>query len=180
MINDVLASAKDLLNGWEPVRKNKQEWKDREEALHESWEEMRQTLFERLLQSTYAPRNSICSVCCKSPGIIRCRECYEHQYLCPICDQNQHTLNVFHDREILQDGHFEPISSTCSQNSIGEWVTIGIAFDVLILIPGNLLLFLNQSIVCLFVDHIIYSPGMNWLKCLWEHIRVLPSNICTQ
>lgn len=126
---NAFAQAKEVLKGWKP--KETQCWSEREEALHDSWEEIRGKLYQQVIKQCAPPINNTCRQCGMSQATIRCNDpcCGQYKYYCTSCDQEQHKHQVFHDRDMLMDGHFVPISPTVSHNSNGEWINISMVYN---------------------------------------------------
>lgn len=100
----------------------RQNWAERQTLLTESWEEQRSTIFEELLEATYAvPENIMCSRCLDKAAVVRCDMCSTIRHLCPECDQQVHESWPFHDRDAIVNGHYFPIPATTTWNSNGQW-----------------------------------------------------------
>ena len=80
--------------------------------------------FKSLLQTTFAVLEDVmCQTCMVPVAVLRCQDCGKN--LCHGCDSSIHDFAPFNDRDAIVNGHIVPIPSTTSQNSIGEWVTVG-------------------------------------------------------
>ncbi|KAE8277874.1 hypothetical protein D5F01_LYC24086 [Larimichthys crocea] len=57
-----------------------------------------------------------CEKCKTADAVVRCLDCVPSgtQFLCPACDSTVHKKHVFHDREAMTDGFFQPIPPTSS------------------------------------------------------------------
>ena len=108
-------------------------WVERELALHESWGEVRHKLYEQVIKQCVPPLNDTCGQCGLCKATIRCNDpcCGKFKFLCTSCDQEQHKHHVFHDRDMLRDGHCVPIPPTVSHNSNGECVKISMKYECL-------------------------------------------------
>jgi hypothetical protein len=96
------------------------------EIFNESWSEMRQPLFEMLVKRKFGVDHS--KLLCKNCGekaVIRCEECGLKKYLCGKCDVEIHQHFLFHDREAINNGYFEPISSCVIMDSKdNNWTSV--------------------------------------------------------
>ena len=129
---DILLEAKDLLSSEEDsLVKKSQRWEERITISNESWADSRAALYETLLKASFAVKDANkCMKCFKETAVLRCNECSSTKYLCGSCDQNLHEVFPFHDRDAIVNGHYQPIPPTLSKNSSGEWVTIGMWFNL--------------------------------------------------
>ncbi|TKS91148.1 hypothetical protein D9C73_025282 [Collichthys lucidus] len=57
-----------------------------------------------------------CQQCKTADAVVRCLDCVPSgtQFLCPACDSTVHKKHVFHDREAMTGGFFQPIPPTSS------------------------------------------------------------------
>ncbi|XP_027138177.1 uncharacterized protein LOC113746493 isoform X2 [Larimichthys crocea] len=132
-----------------------------------------------------------CEKCKTADAVVRCLDCVPSgtQFLCPACDSTVHKKHVFHDREAMTDGFFQPIPPTSSvmidqsgQHQLAEQVcvlpiplplqvcTCGTDQDFTI-VPGKqtVLVTINGPynlclpVVCCPLCDYKWTPGINYL-----------------
>ena len=86
-----------------------QTWEMRTAALNENWEGSRRELFEAMIKAEAFHSFNLCSICQNDQAIVRCSECGGNR-LCLSCDGTLHNTHLFHDRDIFQNGCFQPVS----------------------------------------------------------------------
>ena len=93
-------------------------WQKRIEHLEENWENIRETIFTSTVCS-FAPPSSpiLCCRCTINEAVLRYRECGVLQYLCAQCDDETHSSQPLHHREVWLDGYFQHIPPTQSVSS---------------------------------------------------------------
>ncbi|XP_038154923.1 uncharacterized protein LOC119792381 isoform X2 [Cyprinodon tularosa] len=86
-------------------------WSTRKSIFSESWKAERPRLVNTLAaqHSVSAP---FCQQCGKNPSALRCRDCLPHPFFCEKCDVMMHTRHVFHNRETIIAGFFQPLPPT--------------------------------------------------------------------
>lgn len=86
-------------------------WSTRKSIFLESWKAERPRLV-----NTIAAQHSVsapfCQQCGKNPSALRCRDCLPHPFFCEKCDVMMHTRHVFHNRETIIAGFFQPLPPT--------------------------------------------------------------------
>ncbi|XP_028412158.1 uncharacterized protein LOC114534881, partial [Dendronephthya gigantea] len=127
-MNDILEEAKGLLCNWKcGGQQKKRTWHERQNSLYESWEEVRSSLIEVLLQTKFSIGifdELLCESCKDAMAVIGCQDCISHRYVCGDCDEENHKNHPFHDRDAILNGFHEPIPPTASINSKLEWITV--------------------------------------------------------
>ena len=88
----------------------KTEWTRRKENLEGNWMNSRITLFNYLLLKECIPDTHIeCYKCSENVAVIRCEACRE--LMCSDCDNEIHSRNPFHDRQVWLNGFYQGISN---------------------------------------------------------------------
>lgn len=54
----------------------------------------------------------VCQKCDSGPAMIHCCDCRPHAFLCARCDINIHKAQVFHNRDSIREGFFQPLPPT--------------------------------------------------------------------
>lgn len=117
----ILNDAEKLLNGWSETKQA--EWSKRMESVNANWEASRKHLFEQMLKYS-APKIQKCSMCNSQNAIFRCLQCVNFIHICGSCDEKIHSLNPFHDREVVFNGFYQKIKPTVSVDTEGCLVTV--------------------------------------------------------
>ncbi len=84
-------------------------WKNRMDALEESWSDFRAKLFEFVLECE-TPSSSICEICSKKDSTILCEDCDNGNCICEDCDKEIHLCKPLHNRKIYKNGFLKRIA----------------------------------------------------------------------
>ena len=102
------------------VRKN---WNARMEDLDKSWASKRPEIFQALLEMESLSPSSSCVLCKKDTACVCCHHCGLKEVMCLKCDEEVHSGNPFHDRDIYHDGFFKPVAPSVSLDSDGNFIS---------------------------------------------------------
>lgn len=86
-------------------------WSTRKSLFSESWRVERPHLLNTLL-AQQSVLSHTCQQCGQNPATLRCRDCLPQPFFCDKCDVERHTRYVFHNRETMTAGFFQPIPPT--------------------------------------------------------------------
>jgi len=120
----VLVDCENLCNDLSTVDDSvkKSLWEKRLSNNEANWENCRKELFSAVLGSLVVPDEEvICMLCQNECALIGCSEC-KLQYLCHECDDEVHTDNPLHDRELWSKGFFQNLPPTQSVSCEGKLI----------------------------------------------------------
>ncbi|XP_061170405.1 uncharacterized protein LOC133179727 [Saccostrea echinata] len=84
-------------------------WEKRKQREMENWANLRQYLFEAVIKTKFANPLNECSKCQnQTVCLIRCQQCAAT--LCNTCDEDMHTVNALHDRQVKIRYHWADIA----------------------------------------------------------------------
>eukprot|EP00794_Sanderia_malayensis_P002607 gene2607-3020_t len=101
---------RDALSVGDKFKEGPRTWKERMEALEESWSCKREELFDVVLECE-TRHAMVCEMGCGREAVIECRDCEKWGYsLCELCDAVKHKSRPFHNRKGLKDGFLQNLS----------------------------------------------------------------------
>eukprot|EP00794_Sanderia_malayensis_P012452 gene12452-13739_t len=101
---------RDALSVGDKIKEGSRTWKERMEALEESWSCKREELFDVVLECE-TRHAMVCEMGCGREALIECRDCERWGYsLCELCDAVKHKSRPFHNRKGLKDGFLQNLS----------------------------------------------------------------------
>ena len=108
-----LQELKDTLAAEIPTTKVVSTWTQRQLSTDARMKMSRAALLDATL-SAERVINQKCNRCTVVEAVVRCLDCVapEMEFFCAKCDMEAHKRNIFHDREALFHGFFEPIPPT--------------------------------------------------------------------
>ncbi|XP_024859355.1 uncharacterized protein LOC108229750 [Kryptolebias marmoratus] len=86
-------------------------WSTRKSIFSESWKAERPRLVNTIA-AQHSVSAHLCQHCGKNPSALRCRDCLPHPFFCEKCDVMMHARHVFHNRETIIAGFFQPLPPT--------------------------------------------------------------------
>ncbi|XP_046705778.1 uncharacterized protein LOC124386164 [Silurus meridionalis] len=87
------------------------DWSVRKSLVSGWWEKVRPRLVEKMVAKQHVA-SPVCQKCYLSPAMIHCCDCRPHPFLCARCDISIHKAQVFHNRDSITDGFFQPLPPT--------------------------------------------------------------------
>nr|XP_055037797.1 uncharacterized protein LOC129425695 [Misgurnus anguillicaudatus] len=87
------------------------DWSVRKSLVSGWWEKVRPRLVDKMVAKQHVA-SPVCQKCYLSPAMIHCCECRPHPFLCARCDISIHKAQVFHNRDSITDGFFQPLPPT--------------------------------------------------------------------
>eukprot|EP00795_Rhopilema_esculentum_P011127 gene11127-20007_t len=119
----LLLNLRDIESQFPASHSEETEWTQRKQVLEENWTSARNDLFDAFLSTKSIPESAMCCTKCKeNVAVIRCTEC--RKMLCSSCDETEHIIFPFHDRDTWINGFYEPVGNLVTINE-GEIVLIG-------------------------------------------------------
>ncbi|XP_065068257.1 uncharacterized protein LOC135693656 [Rhopilema esculentum] len=118
----LLLNLRDIESQFPASHSEETEWTQRKQVLEENWTSARNDLFDAFLSTKSIPESAMCCTKCKeNVAVIRCTEC--RKMLCSSCDETEHIIFPFHDRDTWINGFYEPVGNLVTINE-GEIVLI--------------------------------------------------------
>eukprot|EP00795_Rhopilema_esculentum_P016199 gene16199-7570_t len=119
----LLLNLRDIESQFPASHPEETEWTQRKRVLEENWTSARNDLFDAFLSTKSIPEGAMCCTKCKvNVAVLRCTEC--RKMLCSSCDETEHIIFPFHDRDTWINGFYEPVGNLVTINE-GEIVLIG-------------------------------------------------------
>ena len=86
-------------------------WSTRKTLISGWWAKERPRLVNTVMGKQYVATR-VCQQCQGHPEVIRCCDCRPHPFLCGQCDVSVHQDRVFHNKEAMIHGFFQPLPLT--------------------------------------------------------------------
>lgn len=103
------------------VRKN---WNTRMGDLDKSWASKRPEILQSLLEMECLTPSRFCVLCKQGQACVRCHQCGLKEVICLKCDEEVHSRNPFHDRDVYHEGFFKPVAPSVSLDSDGNLISV--------------------------------------------------------
>ena len=106
------------------VPESSENWETRMMNLTSSWDSSRKQLFEAVLAFKSLPSPNCCNLCFKGKVQVRCVECVV-KFMCSSCDEKEHQVLPFHNRDGYVNGYFHGIPPTVVIDEKGNMQAVG-------------------------------------------------------
>lgn len=120
---NMITYCESLLSSTKPTRSHVK-WKERMIAAKEKWTHSRESIFDVVVSQEGFPVEQ-CKFCEKRKPFVRCHQCGLSFYQCEICDEEIHSNNPFHDREVWNGNFFEAVSPMEKSDGQGNIINGG-------------------------------------------------------
>ncbi|KAI7804098.1 hypothetical protein IRJ41_023842 [Triplophysa rosa] len=87
------------------------DWSVRKSLVSGWWAKVRPWLVDKMVAKQHVA-SPVCQKCYSSPAMIHCCDCRPHPFLCARCDSSIHKAQVFHNRDSIREGFFQPLPPT--------------------------------------------------------------------
>lgn len=106
------------------------------------WAKVRPRLVDNMVAKQHVA-SPVCQKCYSSPAMIHCCDCRPQPFLCAHCDISIHKAQVFHNRDSIREGFFQPLPPTsCFVENVltqcGKLQFLRVRFSHLLISVGKL------------------------------------------